>query len=344
MPKARHTRNNAPFGLNFTDWLKREGRLTFAFLSGLSILSFSQNILHYLKPNLLSWLSIDTSKLISYCLHILVILFILIRRPARAAKLPANTDAIQGVTEETRQSANDALQLFQRCWMFLWLSFLFLYLFLTLRYITGFQLTENGKQLMDVGENLFGNCASIAFIFCYYILAAPAVSEDSTKHSQPHWLRWITIVIVLTLIDTLLTNFAISASGIEQFKDSLQGFRKPFNWFLGIAGATALALFVGRLDSKFINAPVWVIGLLYIYASIQPLYPVINPVPVINEDKISGAVLTNAAFFLKIILFLFVNWLLESGRILFYFVRVRSLNAQVDGDWQKFAKALEQAP
>ena len=45
-----------------------------------------------------------------------------------------------------------------------------------------------------------------------------------------------------------------------------------FSWFSGILSATAMALYVGRLDSKYLGTPSWVLVMLYIYASIQPLY------------------------------------------------------------------------
>jgi hypothetical protein len=361
--KVNKRGSNVLFGITFTDWLRGAARRTFVPLSALSMLPVAQNIISYLNPNLFFLFSVERSKFVSYCLHIGVILFILVRRPTRVASLPVSNQFVQGEPEpqqlsesnimascgfppsdtqmwlDAKRAANYALKLFRHCWMFLWLSFLLLYLLLASRYLlVNNRLGQNLEPLVIIAANLFGNCANVALIFCYSILESPVLSENPTKPPEPNWFRWSAIVLVLTVIEIFLADFMIGVLWPEQFKVQVEGVRTFLNYFLGIAGAVVLALFVGRLNSKFIDAPIWVIALLYVYAAIQPLYPVI--ISGQEQDKISGAVFTNAALVLKVILFLFVTWLLESGRLLFYFVRVRRLNMQVDWDWQEFSTKL----
>ena len=59
-----------------------------------------------------------------------------------------------------------------------------------------------------------------------------------------------------------------------------------------------------------------------------------------DADPSTRAIM-NAALVLKCLLILYMFWLFESGRLLFYLVRVRRATTQVDSEWQNFREVLQ---
>jgi DNA-binding winged helix-turn-helix (wHTH) protein len=91
----------------------------------------------------------------------------------------------------------------------------------------------------------------------------------------------------------------------------------------GILAGTTLALFVGRLQSKFFGTRSWVIYLLYSYTAIQPLALYVRQQPEL------GVYVLDFALFLKCLLYLLMSWLFQSGLLLFYFARVRETDTSI---------------
>lgn len=104
----------------------------------------------------------------------------------------------------------------------------------------------------------------------------------------------------------------------------------------GLFGGTALALYVGRIGSKFLNPPDWLIPAFYFYAVIQPLYLFI-------QNDTGGAFIIGGALILKSLLYLYMAWLFKSGRLLFYMVRVRAIYESVNAQWKDFLWNLDKA-
>jgi hypothetical protein len=51
-----------------------------------------------------------------------------------------------------------------------------------------------------------------------------------------------------------------------------------FGTVIGILGGIVIGLLAGRLNDEHLKAPVWLLALLFTYAAIQPLYPVVQGV------------------------------------------------------------------
>lgn len=101
----------------------------------------------------------------------------------------------------------------------------------------------------------------------------------------------------------------------------------------GIVGSITLALFVGRIQSKFLGTSAWLPLAFFSYAAIQSLYPALNA----DEHwKTWAPSMIEAALILKCLLYLYVAWLFKSGRLLFYLVKVRTVYERVNIDWQDF--------
>lgn len=97
-----------------------------------------------------------------------------------------------------------------------------------------------------------------------------------------------------------------------------------------------MALCIGRLGSMFLKPPLFVLVLLYVYSSIQALFLTFGEKGS-EEWKIA---LMTVALVLKCLLFLYVTYLYQSGRLLFYFVRVRRVHENWDEEWKNFSSLL----
>jgi hypothetical protein len=239
---------------------------------------------------------------------------------------------------KAKEIAENVYNQYLNLWRFLWLSWLLLYLILAIKSIPNLYEDPNRPGLLmyvlDVTSTFLNNCAALIILFCYFILAKPTVSESRRDISkqQVEWIRWITIAIVFTIVEAVFLGITL------KFPDALHvDYKlvvKVFGWTSGISSATIMALYAGRLDSKFLDSPTWLLVMLFSYASIQPLFAVLG-------DNLWGSlILVNAALFFKCIWFLYMAWLFETGRLLFYFVRIRRLYQQVNTDWKDFSSVL----
>lgn len=131
-------------------------------------------------------------------------------------------------------------------------------------------------------------------------------------------------------------NLAVVVLGDSDFrKRSIHQFSKLVS---GIFGGVAMALFVGRFQSKFLKTPRLTI-ILFLYTVSQALFVFYGDQSVKGEAR--AAAVIHIALFLKCLLILYMFWLFQSGRLLFYLVRVRRATTQVDSEWQNFRGVLQ---
>jgi serine/threonine protein kinase len=120
-------------------------------------------------------------------------------------------------------------------------------------------------------------------------------------------------------------------------RDVLTTILQVFSGASGIIGGIAMALYVGRLQNKFIGTATAVSIALYSYTAIQPLFLFLE------GDPYWAVALIDIALFLKCLLFLYMAWLFQSGRLLYYLVRVRRIYPKLPEDWRNFRKVLRES-
>lgn len=217
-----------------------------------------------------------------------------------------------------RQADTVVLQ-FSRSWLWVWLTWVCFY---ALQVLAEFLITNSPgsaeKSLFDFLEWLAFGANSLMFLSCFLVMWRVTVDENA----QPTYSMapYFAFAFVIALVDLAVRGLHVD----PRWLDGLNG---------GL-GAVVLAMFVGRLESKYINAPISVIVLLYFYAAIQPLYFAYQ------GDKVFHDIILLIALFLKVVLFTTVLWAMESGRLLFYMARVRSLQDHVEGDRGVFAECF----
>jgi len=224
----------------------------------------------------------------------------------------------------------------------------------------GSSVSDVLPRLRSIALTLFNNCNSWVIALCFIVLNHPTMVRrkgPSTRRTAPGDDAKVGIEPDAGGPDTSLARLTrrIKVGGLLAVMlfaaaECLLVFTGLPNWFhlllkqeailsvadsvSGIVGAITLALFVGRIQSKFLGTSAWLPLAFFFYAAIQSLYPVIK------EDshwaKAWGPMMIEAALILKCLLYLYVAWLFKSGRLLFYLVKVRTVYERVNIDWHDF--------
>ena len=227
--------------------------------------------------------------------------------------------------------ASKAARDFRRYWGLAWMCWVFLYFALTTSTWLGFlPLPTDATPVADETRwallllNLCQNSGTVLLFLCYEVVARPTIKDDLSRKQVLPTEAWFAIVALATVAEGILL-------WVRPWDD-----QQWFGWLSGFGQGTALALLVGRFDSKYVDPPAVTIGLLYLYAVIQGAWPVFR-----YEDDLM-LVLTFLALVLKCLLFLFVSWLFDSNVILFYLGRMRDLDQSVRRDRAQFLTRYEQ--
>jgi hypothetical protein len=170
------------------------------------------------------------------------------------------------------------------------------------------------------------NNVSLWFAFlCFTVLYLP--SPDKKTQNKQRRLVYFSglLILLLTLSLPLLLSMG---SNVSITATSLTSYFTVFDAMSGILNAIVLALLIARLDSKLIGLPSWLIGLLYCYSAVQPLFAVFEQ-PAAVFQSIQSFVLISV-FVFKVYFFLIIMFTLQTGRMLNYLFCFPFLNRRVD--------------
>lgn len=181
---------------------------------------------------------------------------------------------------------------------------------------------------LRIFSTLFNNFSSLMIILAFNILNKPTEIKKGKRNVSDTYLGvGLALVVAVTVIEILAVTLPTS---LETYL-----VLKWWGWGSGIFGGIAMALYVGRLQSKFLGPRALLLLALYSYTAIQSLF-------VFLEARQAGAVaLIDIALILKCLLFLYMMWLFQSGRLLFYLVRARRTYRDVKKEWRVFRTVLE---
>ncbi len=243
--------------------------------------------------------------------------------------------------ETAKSIAREALKRYNRYWKLLLGSWVLLYL--TIAFTPTAEPLSGSEQqyyfALRIAATFFNNWNSLALALCYVVLnypTAPGEVGPNRSHIRLAKIIMISGVIGISLFALFeaLSVFALRPEwlGASEARNVL--FRGDVA--SGLIGGLALAQYVGRIQSRFLSPPTFFPLAFYLYAVIQPLYLFI-------PDPQGGVVIIEAALILKCLLYLYMAWLFNSGRLLFYLVRVKSMYETVDAEWKAFLLGLDKA-
>ncbi len=330
----------------FEQWMRGRGRaVTVALLAGV-ILTSILSIWLYVFPTL----SIEAKPFACLAQAIVILMAfahsLLLARPRgfESVNSVKENDLKEAGYENLRDLHSDsekirkALKQYSNYWRWLLISWLSLYVFLAVIGFKGLDLSalianaETHTQLLGIRLSLFNtllNNWNTAMLFlCFYVLNKQMKDEPQKRNlvDTPFIGFGFFLLIVLTTAFEFMSVANISKSLIP----------KGASLVSGIAGAIAMALLVGRLQSKFLGPRLWLLIALYSYTAIQPLFLYLE------KNDIWAVALIDFALVLKCLLYLYTAWLFQSGDLLFYFARVRRIYRTVASQRKAFRKLLDQ--
>jgi serine/threonine protein kinase len=263
-----------------------------------------------------------------------------------------NEDYRKATGYETSKDWNDAgeraetvLGSYTEYWQGLLIAWLILYVLLIFSGLPDYQLkniieSKNEFQVafiifLGVCSSSINNCSAWAIFLCFNLLNTQTeIKQNKKTIKDPAFdigficvLAFLVVEIICVIIFWTILKDPLTTSNTLQV----------FSGLSGIAVGIVMALYVGRLQNKFLGPSTWVVLALYCYTAIQPLFPFL-------ENSARGlalaAALIDFALFLKCLLFLYMAWLFQSGRLLYYLIRMRPIYQNIPDDWQKFRKIL----
>jgi DNA-binding winged helix-turn-helix (wHTH) protein len=179
-------------------------------------------------------------------------------------------------------------------WRLVWGSWMCLYVILLLTNSPDASSQQNQATFpwIDILKNIVNNSNTMLIIACYSILYKPVISDaksqpksESERLKDKLFIGGFSIV-AFSFIEFLLlwyersnSWFGINAGNLVQNLSSLSS---------GIAAGIALALYVGRLQSKYFDPPPLLIMALFLYIAIQPFYWNLAAPPLFPDTKISN--------------------------------------------------------
>jgi DNA-binding winged helix-turn-helix (wHTH) protein len=238
--------------------------------------------------------------------------------------------------EMTRDNAKEGSGIFRVCWQILLIIWVFLYALLA------FKTKDN--YLLGLFTTFFNNLNTLLLAICFYTFNTLEKGIKELRESS-FWIVGFVLIVLLALAEWVALHNSSSIYGIIKpiLGEEMMSAEDEISWFFrvisGLGGAIALALFIGRLQSKFFNpAPKFTV-IFYSYIAIQPLFVFFDDKSV--KMQFVTAIVIHIAVALKYFLFLYLFWAFETGRLLFYLVRVRQTNIEVEEEWQNFQTVLE---
>jgi hypothetical protein len=243
--------------------------------------------------------------------------------------------------DDARYIAEKALGRYTIYWQGILAFWLFLYCCLV--FIESGGAGASRYPTKDILTTLFNNLSTAMFVLCYNVLNQPVeIKPGKREIRDTPWLLWsVALVAAFLLVETIVT-WRFSPSQTEQ-----ERLLYACGLVSGIVGAIGMALYMGRLQSKFLGPSPWLVIALYSYTAIQPLFIFLVNVPkskqVFDAATVTliAVVLVNIALILKCMLYLYVALLFKSGSLLFYFVKVRRTYLNVDRERREFRKFLK---
>jgi hypothetical protein len=225
-----------------------------------------------------------------------------------------------GLRREINDPATIAVKQFQSwlyCLTLFWLMF----------YLARFFADSGAVGIWTSGSNSIAQLAQHAGTFSsylnilsalsllglYVVLSRRTVGESPGEMGSFFWLSAVLVVGVW---------------GIQVWADNTGKEAQQIAGIVnGLAVGSSLALIVGRLDSRYLGLPSFTIGVLYVYALIQPLFPYIFEQGATGIRLSAQYALVTAALVMKAILIVTCAKLIDTGRLHFYVSNMRWLEA-----------------
>lgn len=266
-------------------WAKQKWRRV-ALLSGAGSLASAATALVTKFGFLPTWKSESVAEAAAVLLNLFVLVIALVWIVPDPAEVPKSRTRDEKLAK--------ALYFRLRLLCVAWVGF---YLTLLVRAVLSIGKDDRLRLGLDSIGSLLSFVAAASALACYFALADRKMSNK--------------------VYAVAIAVFGIAAAGVAAELTGHSTLADGFRAFVGIGEGVALALLVGRIDSRLFGTPGLVSGALFAYAVMQGLHP-----EIFHKGEWLLVVALVLAAPLKALLFLFMKWAHESGAFGYYFATV----------------------
>ncbi|MFH1119134.1 MAG: hypothetical protein V1775_04880 [Bacteroidota bacterium] len=257
---------------------------------------------------------------------------------------------------ESKYRAKKSCIAFATYWRLAFIFMVWIYISLLLSYFN--DVYSISSFIPDFITNVFDVLSTVFFFGCLLILTQPTFVKDNNgiKFLMPKAFFYICVLGV-----GLIVFDAITLINAEFAK-----FKVLSSLLIGLFGAFTFARFTGRLDSKFIRTPGWIVIIFYFYAFLLILFPIIHSIQafycniellekyklsdwllhksLINGVKIILSITIATLYFLKLFIAIAVIWLFKTNKILLYFVRMNRYETELIRNDRIVQQVVQETP
>ncbi|HEX8634787.1 MAG TPA: hypothetical protein VF703_11620 [Pyrinomonadaceae bacterium] len=270
------------------------------------------------------------------------------------------------------QRGTETLKQFWRWWPPLWFAWLILYAGLTIKacFFYSDESAGNSPRLENFepgivfGLHQLNNVATLILLMLFHLLGRPSLprkgypnkgdifldeqnhidesetTQERLEGGESKFWFWVALFFVSAMFELALISV----------NENTKAVLTVFGIGYGIIGATATALVVGKLDDHLLGVPTFIIVFLFIYAGIQPSFDFLitfsGNFPETESEQLlllaTREVIVVIALVSKIVLFVTIQWLSMTNRLLYYLVQSYSLYSGVNTNRQKFLRGLNE--
>ncbi len=284
---------------SFESWLKHKiNLLTLPVL--IAILNLLVNLASHFGQNSFPDVFFKDSLFKSHFLQACLVFVLLLA-------VPKNFVSVNSVHDKAKRAADN----FRNAWLFTLFAWLILYIAFAFEKSP---LLKNGPNnivtFLHIAEAAASCLSTLGFWRCFLTVSDP--------DEEANYWKWFGVIIFLVALKAIAVSFSGDASGNGASLDFVTSMS------IGALSGIAMALFVGRLESRLLRPPRWLVMALYCYAVLQFGYGFLEVGLKISANWQPFFFFT--VLILKILLALFVYWLIGTGNLLFYLRYVSELN------------------
>ncbi len=304
---------------------RRIGSLLLAFSVPLVQIIPFQNLVTVGQETFL-YSAVNNPLFIAFSLHTIVLAIFIITIPQPE---PANI-----IADDSR--AATALNQFRVTLLFLCLLWFLQYA--ALLFIEALSMTPANEPIVNKETqvwlsgfvNLFNNATAVQFFALYLILISNTAGPGVIYQFSEKQILLYVPILFWSSIDISFSAF---------FPESYSGSGDNFPWYLffglvsGLLVGLSFSLVIGRLDTKIIGFPRWLIVLLFTYGLIQMTWPILSE----RSDFAQAAPFVfGIALFFKILFFRAIRASMIDKSLAFYMIYINNLDRTIKQDRERF--------
>lgn len=230
---------------------------------------------------------------------------------------------------------NKNLRQFHALWLLIWLLWLFLYAIMILAVVLKAFQVQYPTQLVNFMQDVLSIGTSTSMLFIYTMLTHKTVkrSANNMAKSDLGRVKIFAIILGFICVDLIANTLLANNPYYSQIIFSIR-------LVIGLYSVVTFMAVLGKLNSPYVQIQRRNMIILYIYASIQLLYPFGEEVMggLFSHSNIVITLLTSVSFFCKIIFFYTISWILETGRLTYFILAQSNVSREEPAGFDEFDK------